>query len=507
VKRTLYLLLPFALAACGGDLDSTPASTQYAPINPTAVKIAASQKEIEATSQGIVGDGTTLNTTAIQAALDAAAKSGNATLVFPAGTYLTGALFVKSNTQIRLENGATLLGVQNLALSTDPGGNKDYPMINTRVQGYNMDWPAALINVDDAQNVRIYGEGTIDGHGEAWWDRYSAQSKSTYPGYHSGNDAYNYDQERPRLIEVLRSQNVEIQGLTLTRSPFWTMHLVYSDQLHVDAVKVRNVLASRPSGTSYSTDGVDIDSSSNALVENNDIEDDDDTIVLKSGRDADGIRTNRPTENVLIRNNIVRHGYASVTFGSETSGGIRHVEIYGTKDEPGVRNAGTDPTVSRAVAFKSSPTRGGVMEDINIHDIQLDSVAKAAITVDLSWTPAPTQAPDWVPRPLSEAWQHIIEPIPAGKGDPVFRNVRIANLKAGVGNTNTPAFTVNATEASPLHDFTLENVEITAPTAGTIASAKDWKITGSHIRTADQSLVNFTNSSATLSSSDGFRAP
>ena len=115
-----------------------------------------------------------------------------------------------------------------------------------------------------------------------------------------------------------------MQGLTLRRPGFWTVHICYSKKVTVDGVTIRNNIG----GRGPSTDGIDVDSSSDVLVQNADIECNDDAIVMKAGRDADGLRVNRPTENVVIRDITVRDGAAGITFGSETSGGIRHVEAY-----------------------------------------------------------------------------------------------------------------------------------------------------------------------------------
>ena len=109
------------------------------------------------------GDGVTNSTKAIQQAIDDCAKGSGGTVTFKPGQYVTGALFLKSNVYLRINEGVTLLGSQDDA---------DYPSIPTRVAGIEMKWPAALINVNDAKNVKISGGGTIDGRGEKWWDKY-----------------------------------------------------------------------------------------------------------------------------------------------------------------------------------------------------------------------------------------------------------------------------------------------------------------------------------------------
>ena len=109
---------------------------------------------------------------------------------------------------------------------------------------------------------------------------------------------------------------------------FWTVHLCFSDNVVVDGLTIR---ANRGQEGGPSTDGIDIDSSTNVLVQNCDIDCHDDNFCLKAGRDADGLRVNKPTENVIIRDCIARKGYGLITCGSETSGGIRNVKVYNLK--------------------------------------------------------------------------------------------------------------------------------------------------------------------------------
>ena len=110
------------------------------------------------------------------------------------------------------------------------------------------------------------------------------------------------------------------------------MHICYSHDVTVDGVTIRN----NEGGHGPSTDGIDIDSSRKILVQHADIAVNDDALCLKAGRDSDGLRVNRPTEDVVLRDSIVREGAAGVTIGSETSGGFRNIEVYGLDDVEGM---------------------------------------------------------------------------------------------------------------------------------------------------------------------------
>ena len=265
------------------------------------------QKVFSANTYGAKADGLTNSTKSIQKSIEACSKAGGGIVIFDKGEYVTGAIFLKSNVHLRVNAGVTLLGSQD---------EKDYPRLPTRIAGIEMTWPAGLINVNDTRNVKISGGGTIDGRGQKWWDKYWALRKEYERlGLRWASD---YDAERVRLMVIWRSSDVKIENLNLRRSGFWTVQVVYSDHVTVDRIKISD-------NTGPSTDGVDIDSSAYVLVQNCDIDNNDDDICLKAGRDSDGLRVNRPTEYVLIRNNMIRRGGGVVAFGSETSGGIRHV--------------------------------------------------------------------------------------------------------------------------------------------------------------------------------------
>ncbi len=271
--------------------------------------------EVRVTDYGAKPDGKTVNTAALQKAIDAAAKSGKGVVVFAPGVYLSGALFLKSNMELRLDEGVEIRGVQDLAA---------YPIMQTRVAGIEMKWPAALLNIYEQSNVKLGGKGTVDGDGKIWWDLYWKMRREEYEPK-GLRWAVDYDCRRPRLIQVYKSRDVDLAGLTLQRPGFWTVHICYSERVKVDGLTIRNNTEAK----GPSTDGIDIDSSSDVLVTHCDIECNDDAICLKAGRDADGLRVNRPTEKVRIVDNVVRGGAAGVTIGSETSGGIRHVEVDG----------------------------------------------------------------------------------------------------------------------------------------------------------------------------------
>jgi polygalacturonase len=423
----------------------------------------AAAKTFPANDYGAKGDGATLDTVSIQKAIDTAAESGGTVTLKP-GNYLTGSLFLKSGTTLEVGEGVTLIGSQKL---------DDYPMLPTRIAGIEMTWPSALINVRDQHHVTITGKGTIDGDGPTWWKSYWDLRASYEPkGLRWASD---YDARRPRLILLQNSSDIHLGGgILLKRSGFWTVQVLYSQQVTIDGVVIRN----NEGGKGPSTDGIDIDSSRNVLVEHADIDVNDDALCLKAGRDSDGLRVNRPTTDIVLRDSIIRRGAAAVTIGSETSGGFRNVEAYNLTALSGVPSG---------VLFKSAHTRGGTASNIRIHDLTLKGVA-VPIHITMNWNPSYSYAT--LPagsKNVPSYWITLTTRVPEQQGLPHFSDVHIWNIKA---TGATQAFEVSAYPNATLDNFRLDHLDIEAKTSGSIANTKNWTFADNEIKTADGSKVS-----------------
>jgi len=405
---------------------------------------------------GGVGDGATLDTGAIQHCIDAAAAAGGGVVTFKTGVYLSGALFVKSHVELRLDEGVTIRAVQD---------DSQYPEIWSRIAGVEMDWPAALINIYQAKQVRITGKGTIDGNGKYWWDKFWGDPPRSGGMYRDYEDrglrwAVDYDCKRVRGVVAYDSEDILMQDFTVMRSGFWTVTMTYCARAHVDGVIVRNNIA----GYGPSSDGINTDSSTDVLVENCDIDCNDDNLCIKSGKDADGLRVNRPAENIVYRNSVTRSGHGLFTLGSETSGGMRNIEVYGLKA------MGT----TMGLRFKSAKVRGGLMENIVFHHIEMDQV-KYPFHFELNWYPEYSYAtiPANIPRETIPArWHALTHPVvPPERGIPEFRDLTFCDIKV----TNAgQAFFVNAYPEKPMRNIRWKNVSIAAAEPGEINHARDW---------------------------------
>lgn len=395
-------------------------------------------------------DTSKLATRAIQSAIDQCAKKGGGIVVFVPGTYVTGSIFLKEGVHLKIDKNVLLLGSQNF---------DDYPEIDTRIAGIEMKWPAALINVIGVRNAAVTGEGAIDARGKFCWDKYWTMRRE----YEKKGLRWivDYDAKRVRTFLVQNASDVTLKGLTFKNAGFWTVQLLYSQNLTVDGVTIRN----NEDGSGPSTDGIDVDSSSKVLIENCDIDCNDDNFCLKAGRDWDGLRVNKPTEYVVIRKCVAQRGAGLVTLGSETSGSIRHIyctDLSAKHTDNGLR-------------IKSATTRGGVLEDVYFVNSVLDSV-RNAYQFNLNWYPAYSYSElpegydyDSIPAHWKAMLHHVTPP---EKGIPAARDFHISNVKVTHARN---AFDVVGLPQSLIRGFDFRNSSVSAKSVGTMEFTQGWR--------------------------------
>jgi polygalacturonase len=387
---------------------------------------------------GAKADGKTKDTDAIATALDAAEQAGGGIVRFGAGTYLTGALKLRSNVGIHLEKGATLL------FSTDPS---DYPVVLTRWEGTECMNYSGLIYGRDLHDIAITGEGTIDGQGKPWWGDFRKNSSKTLTRLRElGETTADPKQRvfgkpddglRPCLFEPIECQRILLDGVTFTNSPFWTIHPIYCTDLTARNLKIH--------GTGPNTDGLDPDSCANLLIEKCAFDTGDDCVTLKSGRDKDGRRVGRPTENVVVRDCTFARGHGTVVIGSEMSGGVRNVLAENLVAD------GTDT----GVRIKTRRGRGGTIENVVYRNLTLKNIAKQAITVDMFYDVGNNPAVDQS----------------GPEGVPVIRNVTVENLTCDNADT---AIVLRGLPESPIDGVTLRDIRITAKQGSTISDVRNF---------------------------------
>lgn len=434
-----------------------------------ARKTPSSKNQYWVNDYAAVNDGSKVTTSSVQKAIDACAAKGGGIVSFKPGTYLIGSIFLKSNVHLVIDKDVLIKGSQDFA---------DYPEIDTRIAGIEMKWPAALINIIDQKNVQVSGKGKINAQGKFCWDKYWAMRREYEPK--GLRWIVDYDAKRVRTFLVQSSSDITLKDLTFSNAGFWTVQLLYSDHLTVDGITIKN----NEDGRGPSTDGIDIDSSSWVLVENCDIDCNDDDFCLKAGRDADGLRVNRPTEYVVIRKCIARKGGGLLTLGSETSGGIRHVLATDLKA------MGT----GNGFHIKSATTRGGTVEDIYFQNTEMDSVGNAFMYT-MNWNPSYSYSS--LPKgynydSIPAHWKVLLKKVePESKGIPHFKNIYVSNVTVKYARR---AISAAGMEQSTLDNFNFKNVIIQAENAGDISYAKKWKWENVAIGTKDNKGIVVKNS-------------
>jgi polygalacturonase len=275
------------------------------------------------TDYGVGTDSTTLCTQAVQHVIDLAAQKGG-TVVVPKGVFLTGALFFKPGTRLRLMEGAVLKGSDNIA---------DYPLLPSRMEGKVLDYYAALINAYGVDGFSITGPGMINGNATRFWTQFWAYRDSLKQ---LGQYATNLDVHRPRLVFIRDSRNIRIQNVTLCNSGYWTTHLYRCRDIVIEHCRITSPKKPVPAP---STDGIDLDVCSNVRIRSCFISVNDDAVCIKGGKGplARTMPENGLVENVRIEQCTIAYPSPSIlTFGSECIHGrnirIRNCRVDGTRE-------------------------------------------------------------------------------------------------------------------------------------------------------------------------------
>ena len=267
-----------------------------------ALSVRAASDNFKVTDFGAVADGGTVNTSAIQKTIDAAAGKGGVVTI-PAGTFLSGSIFLKPGVELHLDKDAVLLGSNRI---------EDYPKRETRIEGHFEPWRMALVNAQAMDKVRISGEGKIDGNGavfwKAFWQRRKENPKCT-----------NLEVERPRLMFIARCKDVRIEGLRFCDSGFWNLHIYRCRGVVIEGLDIHAPTTGKLRGPS--TDGMDIDSSQDVTIRKCKISVNDDNIALKGSKGplADKDADSPPVENILVEDCEIGDGNGLITCGSEAT--------------------------------------------------------------------------------------------------------------------------------------------------------------------------------------------
>lgn len=269
-----------------------------------SARAAEAAKRYLITDYGAVAGGETLNTAAIQKAIDTASTSGGGTVVIPAGKFLSGSIFLKSGVGLHLEEGAVLFGSDKI---------EDYPKRETRIEGHFEPWRMALVNAQQLDHVRISGRGVLNGNGVTYWQAFWKRRQEN-------PQCTNLEVERPRLVFIDRCTDVQIQGVALQDSGFWNLHLYRCRNVLVEGLSITIPSAKAPL-RGPSTDGIDVDSSQDVTIRKCYISTNDDNIALKGSKGPFALqdKDSPPVENITVEEVECGEGNGLITCGSEAT--------------------------------------------------------------------------------------------------------------------------------------------------------------------------------------------
>ena len=432
-------------------------------------------------SYGAVSSAKTLNTTAIQQAIDMAAKQGGGVVRIPSGFFVTGAITLRSNINLHLDPGAVL------QFSSDAA---QYPLVRTSWEGVEAIRAQSPISAKGERNIAITGSGIIDGAGEAWrpvkkgkltageWEKlvrsggvlddkketwYPTEralkgSKLDQPGVVAAGFTEAKAEEikeflRPNMISLRECEQILLEGVTFQNSPAWNIHPLLCKHLTVENISVKNPWFAQ------NGDGIDIESCEYVSVKNSRFDVGDDGICLKSGKDAEGRKRGRPSAHITIENCVVFHGHGGVVVGSEMSGGVHDLFV------SNCQFLGTDV----GLRFKTARGRGGVVENVFIQDISMKNIAGEAILFDMYY-----QGKDPVATYGNGDATPVIQAMPVDEGTPQFKNIFVDRVVAKGAETG---LLIRGLPEMPIHHIQLSNLDIEAKQSYRVIEATDIQLT------------------------------
>ena len=365
---------------------------------------------------------------AINKAITKANKAGGGIVLIPEGEWITKKIHFKSNVNLHLKKGAVLL------FSEDP--NDYLPAVSSTWEGYECYNYSPLVYAYQCKNIAITGEGELKAKMDIWteWFKrpkghmeslkrlyYLASYNKPLKERQMVNDSAHF---RPQFIQFNRCENIVMDGVTITNSPFWTIHPFLSKDVVLRNLKVY--------AHGHNNDGVDPEMSQNVLIENCVFDQGDDAIAIKSGSNQDAWRLNTPSKNVVMRNCIVKNGHQLVAIGSELSGGIENVFIDNCTVVDGAK-------LNHLLFIKTNERRGGFVKNIYMSNIKCGKIDEGILGIETD---------------VMYQWRNLV-PTLERKLTPI-KNVYLENIKA----TNVKFISrILAQKELPVENVFLKNIK------------------------------------------------
>lgn len=385
---------------------------------------------------GAVADGLTLNSAAINKAIEDCAGKGGGTVLIPRGAFLTGPIIMKSNVNLHLERSALVIFSPDF---------DQYPLVTSSFEGVEAARCQSPLVAENLENIAITGDGIFDGNGFYWrplkkdklseteWKnhlkKYGGVLTEDKKTWYSSEKALKGLKEnnigkltagktlkdfedvkdflRPNMIRIYNCRHILLEGITFQNSPAWTTHLMMSSHITMLNVKVKNPWF----GTN--TDALDLESCDHALIEGCNFDTGDDGICIKSGRDAEGRKRGMPTKDIIVNNCTVYRSHGGFVVGSEMSGGANNLYVSNCSF------IGSDI----GLRFKTTRGRGGVVENIYVNNISMKDIPAEAILFDMYY-----MAKDPVALAGEKREPPVVEMKPVDETTPRFRNFYFHNI-------------------------------------------------------------------------------
>lgn len=450
---------------------------------------------------GAVGDGLSMNTKAFSKAIQACAEAGGGHVVVPSGIWLTGAIKLKSNVNLHVEQGGVILFSDRYA---------DFPLIETHWEGERAVRATPPIYGYEVENIAITGEGIIDGSGHIWRPvkKFKMTERQWLDLLYSGGvlneqksiwwptenalkgpeilqeirrkeDVTLSDYSeihaylRPVMIGLVRCKHVLLDGPTFQNSPAWSIHPLMSENVIVRNINVRNPWYSQ------NGDGLDVESCKNVVIYNSRFDVGDDAICIKSGKNAEGRRRGLPSENIVVSDCVVYHGHGGFVVGSEMSGSVRNISVQNCTF------IGTDV----GLRFKSKRGRGGVVENIFIDHILMKDIPTDAIRFNMYYDYQAPIPDDGSSDQAGEQSERAAMPV--SEETPRFQKISMSNITC-IGAKR--AVLLQGLPEMPIHEIALKNILIKSMQGLTCIDADQIDLSHILILTDKGPVFRFDNS-------------
>ncbi len=428
---------------------------------------------VNITKFGAIADGRNVNTIAINNAIKFISAKGGGVVLISSGAWMTGPIVLKSNVNLHISKGALVIFASDFA---------QYPLVISSFEGSAAARCQSPITAESEENIAITGTGVMNGNGLYWrpikkeklteseWKNHlqnfggalTEDKKTWYPSKAAVEAAKNKDIGklingkkladfegikdflRPNMVRISNCKRVLIEGVTLENSPAWTTHIVTSSHVTVRDLKVKNPWW----GTN--TDAIDLESTSNVLLENCVFDTGDDGITIKSGRDEEGRKRGMPTQNVIVKNVTVYRAHGGFVVGSEMSGGVKNIYVSDCSF------IGTDI----GLRFKTVRGRGGMVENIYVNNIIMKDIVGEAILFDMYYAAVDPIKINGVPT-----IKPVVEKFPVTVATPQFQNIYFDQIvcdgaSKAVFVRGLPEMNVKNIELSHLNMTVKEGIEL-----------------------------------------------